>query len=583
MSEQKTPTRPLSMKVFIRSNGKTTTTRRDAADSGSQKLPAHTPERIDASNFSYVAERERRSRQIKELVRLCGVVRADLSMDEVLQQIVRSMSACTGFRILVVNLLEQSGSSFYVSAVTGVSQGDERVLRSSPISCEEIEAVMHHSEFRISQSYYIPHERSHEVFLSRSEVLVTPLKVSDTVVQPGKWHPEDVLIVPLYSSHGQKMLGFLSLDDPEDGLAPTEEAIEVVELFANQAAIAIDNALLFQEREAERIALEQSIEELCREWSLVARGDLRVQVASTHPKLEPVARSINDTIEQINAIVCERQEMIEAIDSHMQSVHSSTESLAQDTQRQHRQIDTIANTINEFALMMHNISERAAHLSRTAVEAVEVTNDVQSKVDRVIKGMNNVRDATLHSARLMKLLGESGQQLSETSAPLNDLTTRMHLLSLNAAIEATRAGEQGQSFAVIAQEMRTLAMISTEATRQINNYIRTIQQEATQVAQSVEQSTQTVVTQSESVMLTGVSLDAMSEVTDQLTTLIQEICATAESQSQGSLQLMSAVNEVHRMTDEVTNHIEEMRGSVNSLVESSHSLRRKMVPIQLRQ
>ena len=261
--------------------------------------------------------------------------------------------------------------------------------------------------------------------------------------------------------------------------------------------------------------------------------------------------------------------MIEAIDSHMQSVHSSTKSLAQDTQRQHQQIDTIANTINKFALMMHNISERAAHLSRTAVEAVEVANDVQSKVDRVIKGMNNVRDATLHSARLMKLLGESGQQLSETSAPLNDLTTRMHLLSLNAAIEATRAGEQGQSFAVIAQEMRNLAMISTEATRQINNYIRTIQQEATQVAQSVEQSTQTVVTQSESVMLTGVSLDAMSEVTDQLTTLIQEICATAESQSQGSLQLMSAVNEVHCITDEVTNHIEEMRGSVNSLVKSS--------------
>jgi methyl-accepting chemotaxis protein len=231
--------------------------------------------------------------------------------------------------------------------------------------------------------------------------------------------------------------------------------------------------------------------------------------------------------------------------------------------------------------MMHSISERAANLSRTAVEAVEVTNDVQSKVDRVIEGMKSVRDATLQSARLMKLLGESGQQLSETSAPLNDLTTRMHLLSLNAAIEATRAGEQGQSFAVIAQEMRNLAMISTEATRQINNYIRTIQQETTQVAQSVEQSTQTVITQSESVMLTGVSLDAMSEVTDQLTHLIQEICATAESQSQASQEVMSAVREVRRMTDDVTSHIEEMRGSVNNLVESSNSLRRKLALIQL--
>lgn len=567
------------MKVYFRSTCEATTAGREGADSAMQKLPPSSSERVDVPDFSYEEERARCSHQIKELVRLLGVLRADLSMDEVLQQIVNSMVQCTGFRCLSVNLLDQSGTSFHSFAVTGISPEDERVLHSIPTPYEELVAVMQHSEFRISQSYYIPHEHSHEVF--RRGPVVTPMKVSDTAEQPGKWHPEDFLIIPLYSPHEQKLLGYLSLDDPEDGLVPSRETIEVVELFASKAAMAIDNARIFQEREAERIALEQSIEALRQEWQLLARGDLRVQVASTHPKLEPVASSINNTVERINAIMCEMRDMTEAVDSHMQSIHNSTESLAEDAQQQHRQIDTIANTINNFALMMHSISERAANLSRTAVEAVEVTNDVQSKVDRVIEGMKSVRDATLQSARLMKLLGESGQQLSETSAPLNDLTTRMHLLSLNAAIEATRAGEQGQSFAVIAQEMRNLAMISTEATRQINNYIRTIQQETTQVAQSVEQSTQTVITQSESVMLTGVSLDAMSEVTDQLTHLIQEICATAESQSQASQEVMSAVREVRRMTDDVTSHIEEMRGSVNNLVESSNSLRRKLALIQL--
>src|SRR5437762_6035646 len=77
--------------------------------------------------------------------------------------------------------------------------------------------------------------------------------------KPGGWHPEDMLIVPLFSPRQKKLLGVLSLDDPEDGKIPTVESMEVAELFANQAAIAIDNARIFQEREAEHRALEEGI------------------------------------------------------------------------------------------------------------------------------------------------------------------------------------------------------------------------------------------------------------------------------------------------------------------------------------
>jgi len=77
--------------------------------------------------------------------------------------------------------------------------------------------------------------------------------------EPGGWHPDDALIVPLYSPRKKKLLGLLSLDDPEDGKIPTLESLEVAELFANQAAVAIDNARIFQERDAEHRALEEGI------------------------------------------------------------------------------------------------------------------------------------------------------------------------------------------------------------------------------------------------------------------------------------------------------------------------------------
>lgn len=583
MSEQKIQTRALPLKVvFTRpTNDQLPDAHVSAADvvETTAKTSSYTSARVQVPDLSHASENERRVQQVKELVRLCGVLRADLSKDEVLQQIVGSMSVCTGYRTLVVNLLDNSSQCFYPSAMTGISHEGERELLAKPIPLVVVEHLMQHEEFRISQSYFVPHQFTDVI--SDFPMVITMEKTPESEVA-GQWHREDVLIVPLYNPREEKLLGFLSLDDPEDGRVPTEEVIDIVELFASKASIAIDNVHIFEEREAERIALEQGITGLRKKLDLLSQGDLRQRIQSTHLKLAPVTESINTTVDKISAILYEIQDMTAAVDMHMHNVHMNSETLVQDAQQQQQQINTIANTINDFAMMIHTISQRAAYLSQTAFEAIEVTNDVQSKVDRVIEGMGMVRDATLQSARLMKLLGESGQQLNETSAPLNDLTTRMHLLSLNAAIEATRGGEQGQSFAVIAQEMRNLALISADATRKINDYIRTIQQETTQVAQSVEQSTQTVVAQSEAVMQTGVSLDAMSEVTEQLTNLVQEICAIADTQTQGSQQITSAVHEVRRMTSDVTSHMEEMLTSVNNLSECANSLRKKMTQIQLR-
>src|SRR5947199_10593292 len=108
---------------------------------------------------------------------------------------------------------------------------------------------------------------------------------------------------------------------------------------------------------------------------------------------------------------------------------------------------------------------------------MDVTLDGQSGVDRAVDGMGKVREVTMLSARIMKRLGESSQEINETVLAITDLTTRMNLVALNAAIEATRAGEHGQGFAVIAQERRTLVLHSAEASRNVAAHVRTIQRQ----------------------------------------------------------------------------------------------------------
>ncbi len=538
--------------------------------------PTHPPTMPDHAQDSLIVplpsgtESAQRTQQIKELIRLGNVLRAELGLNEVLQQIVASISACTGFHMAVINLVEENNQKTSPVAFSGASDEGQRLIIENPLTLVQMHRLMR-SEFRISQSYYIPH-----LYADMYADIVGIVNKTEDDYEPGGWHPEDLLIVPLYSPRQRKLLGVLSLDDPDDGKIPTVESMEMVELFANQAAIAIDSARIFQEREAERVALEEAIVLLRQDLEQVQRGDLRVRVQSSHQKLQPVVEAINITIEEISEILGSVQMVTQAVDEHAQGVQRSSQVLVRDTTQQERQVGQITQIVEEMASTLKSVTEQSDTVSFVARDASEVTTEGQNQVARAGDGMRQVRETTMHSARVMKRLGESGQEINDTVMEITDLTTRMNLLALNAAIEAVRAGEQGQGFAAIAQEIRTLAVHSAEASRKVATRLRAIQSETSAVSQSVEQNIQQVVMQTELVTQTGVALEAISIVTEQMADLVQNICTAAESQSQSSKMVVYAIDEISRMTGEIAEQTGNLNQSLAHLVEMTNSLRSRM-------
>ena len=393
-------------------------------------------------------ESAQRTQQIKELIRLGNVLRAESGLNEVLQQVVASISTCTGFSMAVINLVEDNSDKTSPVAFAGGLEEGNRLISENPLTVEQMHRLMR-MEFRISQSYFIPHQ-----YADLYADVVGSVDKSVDDYEPGGWHPEDLLIVPLFSPRQKKLLGVLSLDDPEDGRIPTVESMEMIELFANQAAIAIDSARIFQEREAERVALEEAIVLLRRDLEQVQRGNLRVRVQSSHEKLQPVVEAMNIMIKEISEILGSVQMVTQAVDEHAQDVQRSSEILVRDTAQQERQVEHISHIVDEMAHTLKHVTEHAETVSFVARDASDVTTEGQNKVVRATDGMRHVRETTMHSARIMKRLGESGQEINDTVMEITDLTTRMNLLALNAAIEAVRAGEQGQGFADRAQAVR---------------------------------------------------------------------------------------------------------------------------------
>lgn len=529
---------------------------------------------VQLPDLTNATEAQRHAQQIKELLRLGNFLRAELGLSDVLQQIVTSISACTGFRVLVINLIEEGSKYLRAVAFAGVPEEMQQAIHDNPFSIEHVRRMMS-QKFRMSQSYFIPSEDSTELIDVIESVVFSNMPV-DAENPLGDWQREDMLIVPLYSPREGKLLGCLSLDEPVDGKRPTLESIEVVELFAHQAVAAIDNARLFQERESERIALEEGIAQLREDLERIQQGDLRKRVRPLHQKLQPVGDAINTMVGGMSDILGNAQKVTRAVDEHTHNVHRTVEFLVRDTAQQERQVHQISLAIQEIAEMMHRVSEQADTLSKMAVEAMDVTIDGLSKTDRAVDGMGKVREATLQSARTMKKLGESGQEINKSVVDMTELTARMHLLALNAAIEAARTGENGQGFAVIAQEIRSLAMLSTEAARKIGAYTRTLQHETNAVSYSFEQGTQQVVMQTELVTQTGVALDAINVVTDQMAGLVESICNTADNQAHGSQRVANAVTEILHMTGDITEHTRQMQQSLTELTELTNSLSSRM-------
>jgi methyl-accepting chemotaxis protein len=520
------------------------------------------------AEFACVSETERRTRLIRELLHLCDLLRTDASLDKMLEQIVGSIVTYTGFQGLVINVLDENEKMLRVVAAAGVTEEDHHLLHEKPFPIDILFNLMR-PQFRMSQSYFIAHE-DFSLLADATGVIIKDVEREKSASSP--WHAEDFLLVPLYSPRGQTLLGCFSLADPEDDRIPTIESIEMLELFADKAALAIDNARLSREREQERRELEQAIGLLCEDVEALQQGDLRQHVRATDKKLQPVVDAINSIVTNLTTLVNKRRMVALAVDEQTHKLQHSSEQLINGTMLHEQQMQQLLQVISDVASIMPTISECAALLSKTAVDAVDVTVEAQTTVDRAMEGMGQVREAMMQSVRTMKMLDESSHQVNEASQIMTDLATHMHILSLNAAIEATRAGDHGQGFIHIAQEIRRLAMQCSDGTRKVGAYIHTIQHETLTLSQCVEQSTQQVILQAELVTQTGIALDAISIVTEQLTNLVQNMCTAAENQSWNSQMAINSINEILRANSDNAKYLQEMHRLGTYLLELASTL-----------
>ncbi|NEO18212.1 MULTISPECIES: GAF domain-containing protein [unclassified Moorena] len=335
-----------------------------------------------------------------------------------------------------------------------------------------------------------------------------------------------------------------------------------------QARIAAE--VVSQEQQQQREALQLQLLELVNKVEGAAQGDLTVRAEILSGEIGTVADFFNAVIESLRGIVTQVKtaatEVHQSVGDNAGAIHQLSEAALQQTQE-------ITDTLDSVAQMTGSIQEVAFNARQAAAVAHTAANTAQSgtyAIERSVASILILRDTIAETAKKVKRLGESSQQISQVVAFINQIALQTNLLSINAGIEAARAGEEGQGFAVVAEEVGELAARAATATKEIEQIVDNIQQGTSEVVEAMELGTTQVVEGTYLVQEAKDSFGQILNVSTQIDQFIQSIFQATVSQAETSsavTNVMKDIAQISERTYESTEHISHSLQDTVSIAE----------------
>ncbi|WP_298146123.1 methyl-accepting chemotaxis protein [uncultured Acinetobacter sp.] len=326
---------------------------------------------------------------------------------------------------------------------------------------------------------------------------------------------------------------------------------------------------------------QNAILRLLDEIADLADGDLRSYATVSEDFTGAIADSINFAIDQLRDLVSRINETSQEVSQYTANTQHITNQLAEASEHQAQEIAGASSAINEMAMSIDEVSANASESAQVAERSVHIASNGADVVQRSIQGMDIIREQIQETSKRIKRLGESSQEIGNIVALINDIADQTNILALNAAIQASMAGEAGRGFAVVADEVQRLAERSASATKQIETLVKTIQTDTNEAVISMEQTTSEVVRGASLTKDAGVALGEIQSVSSNLAKLIANISDAAKLQSASAGHIANTMNVVQEITSQTTSATFDTARSVSELASMAEALRESVTDFKL--
>ena len=318
---------------------------------------------------------------------------------------------------------------------------------------------------------------------------------------------------------------------------------------------------------------QQAILRLLDEMGSLADGDLTVEATVTEDITGTIADSFNFAIEELRKLVTTVNKTAIMVDSAAKQTKNSAAHMSRAAENQAREIKAATESIASMAESIEEVSGNAERSSDVARHSVEVAHKGGEAVRRTIDGMNTIRETIQDTSKRIKRLGESSQEIGNIVELINDIAEQTNILALNASIQASMAGEAGRGFAVVADEVQRLAERSTNATKQIEVLVRTIQADTKEAVVSMERSTTDVVGGALLAENAGAALDEIEQVSNQIASLVQNISNSARQQAEAAADVMKRTTRLREISQQAGKATTATAAAISKLSEFASQLR----------
>jgi methyl-accepting chemotaxis protein len=275
----------------------------------------------------------------------------------------------------------------------------------------------------------------------------------------------------------------------------------------------------------------------------IAGGDLRVSVKPQSDK-DVLGNAFATMVQSLRHTTTELAEGANVLASSASEILAATTQVATVTAETATAISETTTTVEEVKQTGHISSQKAKNVLESSQKALEVARIGRNSVETAVDGMKRIQRQMESIADSIVRLSEQSQTIGEIIATVNDLADQSNLLAVNAAIEAAKAGEQGKGFSVVAQEIRTLAEQSKQATAQVRNILSDIQKATSAAVMATEQGSKAVEIGVQQSAEAGESIRTLAETIAQAAQAATQIAASSQQQLVGTDQVALAMENI---------------------------------------
>jgi methyl-accepting chemotaxis protein len=233
-----------------------------------------------------------------------------------------------------------------------------------------------------------------------------------------------------------------------------------------------------------------------------------------------------------------------------EQIAHSVQQTAAGSEKQLVHFEEVSSSVQDMVVGIHQISESSESMQHSTDKATHLTSDGTMSVQAVVSHMSDINDSFEQTSKIVSLLGSRSQEINGIASLITDIAEQTNLLALNAAIEAARAGEHGKGFAVVADEVRKLAVQSKNSADKIAEMIRFVQDETNQAIEAVKSGNELV---EKGLSASKEANEAFSNIScsiNDVSAKVQEVSAAVEELTAQSHTIVQTIGNVKEIAEQ---------------------------------